>query len=112
MSFTYVLTTDVGKIRLTISDNDATSYHFEDDELEAFLTAEGSVSLASAAALESWAAAYTLNADNERIGDYSYVQTITNKMLNLAARLRANATASPIITWAEPDLMGTVEGDT
>jgi len=112
MSFTYVLATDIGKIRLTISDKDALDYYFTDEELQSFLDTEGSVNLASAAALESWAAAYALNADNEHIGDYSYAQTITNKMLNLAARLRANDTASPVITWAEPDLLGTEEGDT
>lgn len=112
MSFTYVLTTDIGKIRLTISDNDATSYHFEDAELQAFLDTEGTVNLASAAALESWAAAYALNADSEHIGDYSYSQKITDKMLKLAANLRAGAANTPVITWAEPDLLGTDEGDT
>jgi len=110
--FTYDTTTDIGKIRLIISDKDEDDYHFEDAELQVFLTAEGSVNLASAAALESWAAAYALNADNEHIGDYSYAQSIGKKMLDLAARLRENDTASPAIAWAEPDLLGTNEGDT
>ena len=112
MTATYDLTTDIGKIRLTISDNDVTDCHFTDEELQIFLDTEGSVNLASAAALESWAAAYALNADSERIGDYNYAQSISKKMLDLAARLRANDIATPIITWAEPDLLGTDEGDT
>ena len=112
MSFTYTLTTDIGRIRLTISDKDATDYHFEDEELQAFLDAEGSVNLASAAALESWAAAYALNASTERIGDYSYAQSITKNMLDLAAKLRKDDAARPAMDWAEPDLLGTDEGDT
>ena len=112
MSFTYVLTTDIGKVRLAISDNDDTDYHFEDEELTAFLSAEGSVNLASAAAFESWAAAYALNADSERIGDYNYAQSISKKMLEQATRLRKNESSKPVFEWAEPDLLGTDEGDT
>jgi hypothetical protein len=112
MSFSYDLNTDIGKIRLIISDKTAADYHFEDAELQVFLTTEGSVNLASAAALESWAAAYALNADNEHIGDYSYAQSTTDKMLKMAASLRAGDAATPVITWAEPDLLGTDEGDT
>jgi len=112
MSFTYTLTTDIGKVRLAISDNDSTNYHFEDDEIQAFLTAEGSVNLAAAAAAESWAAAYSLNADSERMGDYNYAQSISKKLLELAARLRAKEGNAPVLEWAEPDLLGTEEGDT
>ena len=110
--FTYDTDTDIGKIRLIISDKDEDDYHFEDAELQVFLTAEGSVNLASAAALESWAAAYALNADNEHIGDYSYAQSISKKMLDLATRLREKEASGAVITWAEPDLLGTTEGDT
>ena len=112
MTATYDTSTDIGKIRLIISDKDITDCHFTDEEIQVFLDSEGSVNLASAAALESWAAAYALNADNEHIGDYSYAQSITKKMLDLATRLRAADAAVPAITWAEPDLMGTDEGDT
>lgn len=106
MSFSYVLTNSIGKIRLTISDKDDTDYHFEDAELKVFLDSEGSINLASAAALESWAAAYVLNADNEKIGDYAYAQSITKKMLELAAKLRKDDATRPAMEWAEPDLLG------
>jgi len=94
--------TDIEKIRLIIQDK---TLFFTDAELQYFLTAEGSINLAAAAALESWAAAYALNADNEHIGDYSYAQTITDKMLKLAAKLRKDDAEKPSITWAEPNLM-------
>jgi len=106
MSFTYVLTTDIGKIRLAISDNVAADYHFEDEELQVFLTDEGSVNLAAAAALESWATAYALNADNESIGGYSYGQSVTKKMMELAAKLRKDVASKPVFGWSEPDLLG------
>ena len=77
-----------------------------------FLTAEGFVNLAAAAAFEAWASAYSLNADSERIGDYNYAQSISKKMLENAARLRNNEAAKPVFEWAEPDLLGTEEGDT
>ena len=112
MSFTYVLTTDIGKIRRDLSDKTPTDYHFSDEELQSFLDTEGAVDLATAAAFESWGAAYALNADNERIGDYSYAQSTSDKMLKMAASIRAAHAAIPSITWAEPDLLGTEEGDT
>jgi len=98
MTTTYDLATDVGKVRLIISDK-AAPWVFTDEEITIFLTAEGSVNLGAAAALEAWAASYATNADNERIGDYSYAQSITDKMLKLAAKLRANA-ETPAMDWA------------
>ncbi len=108
MSATYDLTTDVGKVRLLISDKDIANAVFSDEELEVFLTSEGSVKLGAAAALEAWAASYAANPDNEHIGDYSYGQSVSAKMLDLAAKLRAGA-AVPAIGWAEMDLLDTAE---
>jgi len=97
--------TDIEKIRLIIQDK-TIPYFFSDIELQYFLTSEGSINLAAAAALESWAAAYIMNADNEHIGDYSYAQSISKKMMDLAAKLRKDDAEKPAITWAEPNLMG------
>jgi hypothetical protein len=56
MAFTYVLTTDVGKVRMLIPDRNAAAYFFEDDELTALLAMEGgTVKLAAALALETMA---------------------------------------------------------
>lgn len=112
MAFTYDISTDIGRVRLILQDHDASDYHFEDAEITAFLDYEGSVGLAAAAAFEAWAAAYALNADNEAIGGYSYAQSISKKMLDQAARLRKNEAEKPVMEWAEPDLLGTEEGDT
>lgn len=103
--------TDIEKIRLKIGDL-TVPYVFTDAQLQYFLTDEGTIELAAAAALEAWAAKYMANADSEKIGDYSYNQTIVDKMLKLAALLRAGDAAIPAVTWAEPDLLGTDEGDT
>lgn len=63
MAFTYDVTTDAGKVRLVIPDNDSSNYVFEDDEIDAFLTLEDSnVRRAAALALETIASneAHTL----------------------------------------------------
>ena len=97
--------TDIEKIRLQIGDKTA-PYQFTDAELQSFLDDEGTVKLASAAALEAWAAAYATNPDNESIGGYAYAQSVTKKMLDMAARLRKVDAETPAMTWAEPDLLG------
>ena len=63
MAFTYTLSTDAGKVRLIIPDNNSTNYVFEDDEIDAFLALEYSNTRRGAAlALETIASneAYTL----------------------------------------------------
>lgn len=63
MAFTYTLSTDAGKIRLLLPDNNASNYVFEDDEIDAFLSLEYSnVRRAAALALETIASneAYVL----------------------------------------------------
>lgn len=63
MAFTYDLTSDIGKIRLLIMDNQSGSYLFEDTEISTFLSLEGSnVKRAAALALETMASndAYVL----------------------------------------------------
>ena len=97
--------TDIEKIRLKIGDT-TVPYQFEVDELQSFLDDEGSVGLASAAALEAWAAIYIANPDSESIGGYAYTQKIVDRMQSLAKRLRENESGTPAMTWAEPDLLG------
>ncbi len=103
--------TDIEKIRLKIGDTTATE-QFTDAELQSFLDDEGSVGLASAAALEAWAAVYAANPDSETIGGYAYSQKISDRMMALAKRLREKDSQTPAMTWAELDLLGTEEGDT
>ncbi len=113
MTFTYLpTTTDIGKIRLAIGDTTEASAIFTDEELQVFLTAEGSINLASAAALEAWASTYAANANAEKIGDYSYQQKIIDNMLKLAETLRTKESNIPAVTWAELDLPMTSERPT
>lgn len=54
MPATYDLATDVGKVRLLISDTDRSNAVFQDEEIEAFLDLrDGNVKLAAATALRS-----------------------------------------------------------
>jgi hypothetical protein len=99
MTITYNLSTDIGKIRLIIQDTAGAK--FSDEELQVFLDSEGSVNLAAAAALESWAAYLSDYADSERIGDYSYTKKSVSNKLALAARLRENDANTPALAWAE-----------
>jgi len=109
MTFTYDIATQIGKVRRITSDTIEADPILTDEEIEYFLTAEGSVNLAAAAAAEAIAAMYALTADTEKIGDYSYSQKIVDKMLALAKRLREKEAETPYLTWAEIDLTGETE---
>jgi len=110
MTATYLLDTNIGKVRLKISDTDTaleSDAVFTDEEITYFLTENSnSVNLASADALEAWAAKYAAFADGEKIGDYSYTQKASDKMTKLALHLRGVESNSPVLTWAEMDLEG------
>lgn len=99
----YDPTTDIGKVRLKIGDN-SSPFHFTDDEIQVFLTDKGSILLAAAAALRSWAAAYAANPSSESIGGYSYSQNVSDRMEKLAEKYEAEAAGVPAATWAEMDL--------
>lgn len=56
MAFTYLLSNDIGRVRLLIPDTNAAAYVWEDDEITALLAAEGNVvKLGTALALETMA---------------------------------------------------------
>ena len=109
MTHTYIVSTNVGRVRLLIGDTDispTTDAHFTDEEIEAFLSlASDSVYLASAMALEAWAGFITDTLVSEKIGDYSYSKREADGKLALAARYRTSEDYAPAIDWAEPDLI-------
>ena len=119
MAYTYDITNNIGKVRLMIGDTDitpTTDAQFNDEEIQVFLTAAGgSLHLASAMALEAWAATETNNMNTENIGDYGYNRGAVNKKLTLAKQYRAAEEATPVFTWSEPDYTAgsgiTAEGD-
>jgi len=107
MTVTYDITNSVGQVRLTIGDTDTTNNVFTDEELTYFLGLHSNnINLASADALESWAAKYATNVDSEHIGDYSYSQKIYDKLRTQAKTLRESEESSPVLGWAEMDLSG------
>jgi hypothetical protein len=78
MTFSYDLTTDVGKIRLLIPDRTTATAFFTDEELTAMLSLEGDVRRAAALALETMAS------------DEAYVQKVI-KVLDLQTNGAATA---------------------
>jgi len=105
MAYTYLpTTTDIGKVRLAIGDNTEATAVFTDEELQVFLTAEGSVPLAAAAAARAWAAKYATSATSEKIGSYSYSQKIVDHLHKLADTLEAKGFGTPVLDFAIPDL--------
>lgn len=56
MAFTYDLTTDIGKVRLLVPDNDATAYDLADAEIQYFLTETGAAEKAAAVMACKWLA--------------------------------------------------------
>lgn len=72
MSFSYDLTTDVGRVRLLISDTATTTAKFTDEEIQYFLDEEDDViNLAAAMAFEALAGRAADTGKSETIGDYS-----------------------------------------
>lgn len=93
MTFTYDVSTDVGKVRLLIPDNDEPNVIFQDNEIEAFISLEGNdVLLATALALETIASqqAYVLKVitilDITTDG-----AAVAEALMNRAAKLREQA---------------------
>jgi hypothetical protein len=95
MSFTYVLSTDVGKVRLLIPDREGTAPSFQDEELTAFLDIEGGTHRAAALALETLAAdaAATLRVPKTLGLDVDGVRA-SAELLKRAAGLRQQASAA------------------
>ena len=105
MACTYDITTDRGKVRLTIGDTSTTACIFSDAEIDVFLALNSNnINLAAADALEAWMAKYTTSPDSEKIGDYAYTQKTIANMNKLRNELREKDATSPYQTWAEIDL--------
>ena len=101
MSFSYILTTDIGKVRLLINDTVALTAHFTDEEIQVFLDLAGSVYGAAAMACQSWAASLAAEKDSERIGDYAYTQELMKNKLALAEQFKKLENQTPAFEWAE-----------
>lgn len=98
MAFTYSLSSEVAevlarsRVRLLVSDTNEDAYAFEDDELDYFLTLEGSdVRLAAATAFETWARDRAKLAKRKKVGDTETEQQTIADLLAAAKRLRDGA---------------------
>ncbi|MDI6872145.1 MAG: hypothetical protein QME79_12535 [Bacillota bacterium] len=84
MAFSYNLATSVGKVRLRIPDKDEQAPLFQDEELQAFLDANGGdVYLAAAEALE------TVAGDPQRLQQYERGSVSVQPQLSFNLRERA-----------------------
>lgn len=107
MAHTYDLTTDIGKVRLLIGDTDitpTTDAQFSDEEIQAFLDLGGSILMAASKALEAWVGALKATPNAETIGDYSYKNTSSKDMMELADKYARQDSEIPVFDWASMDL--------
>lgn len=107
MAFTYALATDAGKVRLLITDVDATEPLFQDDEIDAFLALEGGVRRAAALALETTASNEALVQKMTRLMDLSTNgPAVAKELRERATSLREQADRDDMVDgsafdWAE-----------
>jgi hypothetical protein len=105
VAFTYVLATDVGKIRLLIPDRATPGHVFEDDELTGYFTLEGDVRSAAACALETIASDQALTLKVMSLLDVTTDGAkLSDALLKRAALLRqqaANNVVGGSFDWAE-----------
>ena len=94
-TYTYDVATEIGQVRLNIGDTDidpTSDAIFSDEEVQYFLTAEGSVDGASAKALESIAASTARLA--KRLASLNYskdTRGVSKELLDAAKAFRAAA---------------------
>ena len=107
-TWTYDITTAIGKVRRLINDTDitpTTDAQFNDEEIQFFFhLANDSLLLAASYALEAWAASITDSLKSEKIGDYSYSKDEAGVKMALAKKYRTEDAENPYLTWAEMDL--------
>lgn len=90
--------TDTGKIRLLISDTDASDYVFTDAEIQAFLDLGGEIYLAAALASEAWARDRARVEKRRRDGGMETEQVAIADLLALAKQLRKDSPSGGLQT--------------
>jgi hypothetical protein len=114
MAFTYDLTTDVGKLRLAVGDSiensgprpqTGASSNFSDEELQHFVTTEGTVGSASAAVFETLAAEWSIFTNitlGPRKEEFAKIAEAFLKRA-AAARARYGGGLSFSVSWSRVD---------
>lgn len=99
MAFTYLLTNDIGKIRLMIADTDSESYDFEDDEITAANTLSSDIFSASAMLLRSLAANRSRLAVSVKRGTMSEDLTkVSDSIIKIADKLEEQSSSQADIS--------------
>ena len=107
MAFTYDPTTDRGKVRLLVPDNQQTAAVFQDDEIDTFLTLEGdSVLRATALALETIGSSEALTLKVLTIQDVTtdgakLLDALRARAKDLRTRSRETVDGSANFDWAQ-----------
>jgi hypothetical protein len=92
VTFSYDITTSRGKVRLLIPDTSATTYVFDDDEIDAFLALDTDVRRAAALALETIASSQAMTLKVIKLLDLQTDGAKTSDaLLKRAAMLRTQA---------------------
>ncbi len=103
MTFSYSLSTQIGQVRLKIADTTSTDALFTDEELQIFLTDEGTVKGAAAAAAESlwmrYAQAVDFQTDDQRFDAGKRAE----RWQALAVKLRAQAGGISTVSMTKTD---------
>jgi hypothetical protein len=102
MAFTYVLTEDVGKVRLLIPDSKSDAYIFEDDEIKTFLALETGLKRATALALETIASNEALVLKVITLLDVTTDGAkLSDALLKRAEKLRGQASDEEELSYAD-----------
>jgi len=104
VSFTYAIATDRGRVRLLIADTSGSAYAFEDDEIDYFLTAEGTVVRAAYLAVRTLLADKARRVKRAEVGGIPYDDTAQIAALQaLLASLATTSTADlPTVNTIAP----------
>lgn len=100
MSFTYTLSTDIGRVRLKIADTVSTAYAFEDDEITQFLTDGSTVLGAAKLAMMALLASRALRIKRFSVGGQSYDDTA--QVAAISAWLKMNGADLPSVASVQP----------
>lgn len=87
MTFTYDLSTDIGRVRRTIPDKDEDEAFWTDEDLQSFIDDEGNWRLASAACLEAMASDSAMVLQVIQVQDLHVDGTQAAKLLLQRAKL-------------------------
>jgi hypothetical protein len=111
MAWTFDPTTDRGRVRLLIGDDDTSNQIFQDASIDAFLSMEGGeVKLGAAAAIEAIAAKQALIQKVMKIGDVTTDGAkLAQALRELAANFRRQVEEAPAFDIAEWTVTPAVE---